>query len=34
VLGDTLGGGALLMRPAKTVLMALQLHHRAGEEDR
>ena len=27
----TLGGGALLMRPAKTVLMALQLHHRAGE---
>lgn len=27
----TLGGGALLMRPAKSVLMALQLHHRAGE---
>jgi len=27
----TLGGGALLMRPAKSVLMALQLHHRARE---
>ncbi|HVZ02574.1 MAG TPA: DUF983 domain-containing protein [Dongiaceae bacterium] len=27
----SLGGAALLMRPAKGVLMALQLHHRAGQ---
>src|SRR6185369_12122331 len=26
-----LGGGAVLMRPAKSVLIALHLHHRAGE---
>jgi uncharacterized protein (DUF983 family) len=27
----SIGGAALLMRPAKTLLMAMQLHHGAGE---
>jgi uncharacterized protein (DUF983 family) len=26
-----IGGGAVLMRPAKGILIALHLHHRAGE---